>query len=230
MQCSRNMEYTGPNHPTIVDTRPVYTGTPERVLVASCKAGDQAAFMELIRRSSPTALRSIRAIAPTAADVEDVMQDTIVDAFKGLRSFDQRSAFSTWLTRIAINNSLMLLRRRRGKLEISLEESDNTPFQLADHRISPEQALIREQSNKIIRRAVQALPSSLREYVEHRCLRELPHRDAASSLGITVAAGKSRSLRARKRLQFLLAAGRGRPIVKSNLVQHCGAPQPLALE
>lgn len=197
------------------------TTTSERVLVARCKAGDDFAFMELIRRSSPVALRGIRNIARNPADVEDVMQDTVVDAFEGLRSFDQRSAFSTWLTRIAINNALMLLRRRKGKIVISFDEGDSTPLQIADHRINPEQALIREQSNGIIRRAVHALPSCLRAYVEQRCLQELPHREAASSLGISLAAGKSRALRARKRLQFLLASRHGRPTVKLN-VPHCG--------
>ena len=193
-------------------------GTSERLLVARGKAGDDSAFTELIRRSTPGALRVIHSIARNPADVEDVMQDTVVDAFKGLRSFDQRSAFSTWLTRIAINNALLLTRRQKSKLEISFDgPDDGRPLQIADHRINPEQALIRDQSNRIVRRAVRALPSSLRAYVEHRCLRELPHREAASSLGISVAAGKSRSLRARQRLLFLLASRRGGSTVKLNV-------------
>src|SRR5277367_5151107 len=96
------------------------TATTERVLLERCKAGDHAAFVELIQQSSPVARRAIRAIARNPADVDDVMQDTIVNAFLGLRSFKQRSKFSTWLTRIAINNALMLLRRRKSKGEISL--------------------------------------------------------------------------------------------------------------
>lgn len=155
------------------------TETSERILVVRRKAGDDFAFTELIRRNSPSALRVIRNIARNPADVEDVMQDTVVDAFEGLPSFDQRSAFSTWLTRIAINNALMLLRRRKGKIEISLDQSDSTPLQVADHKIDPEQALIREQTNGGIRRAVRARPSSLRAYVERRCLQELPHRESS---------------------------------------------------
>jgi RNA polymerase sigma-70 factor, ECF subfamily len=192
---------------------PMSTATPERMLVARCKAGDDAAFTELIRRSSPIALRAIRTIAHNAADIEDVMQDTVVNAFNKLSSFDQRSKFSTWLTRIALNNALLLLRRRRNKIEISLDsdgdESDCKHFQLADNRIGPEQALVRQQSIGIVRNAVHSLPSSLREYVEQRYLEELPHREAASSLGISLAAGKSRSLRARRRLLSLLASRRG---------------------
>ena len=192
-------------------------GTSERLLVARGKAGDDSAFTELIRQSTPGALRMIRSIARNPADVEDVMQDTVVDAFKGLHSFDQRSAFSTWLRRIAINNALPLIRRQKGKIEIGFDEpNDGRRLQIADHRINPEQARIREQSNRIGRRAVRALPSSLRAYVEHRCLRELPHREAASSLGISVAAGKSRSLRARQRLLFLLASRSGGSTAESN--------------
>jgi len=195
--------------------------TPEHVLVARCKVGDHFAFMELIRRSSPAALRAIRNIARNPADVEDVMQDTVVNAFKGLRSFNQQSKFSTWLTRIAINSALMLLRQRKNIIEISLEESISRPMQFADHRSNPEQALIREQSIKVVRRAVTALPSSLREYVEQRCLEELPHREAASSLGISLEAGKSRSLRARLRLQSLLASRRRRPGMKLRMTRQC---------
>ena len=198
--------------------------TPEHVLVAKSKVGDHVAFMELIRRSSPAALRAIRNIARNPADVEDVMQDTVVNAFKGLPSFNQESTFSTWLTRIAINSALMCLRRRQNRIEISLEESINRPMQFADNGINPEQALIRDQSIQVVRRAVNALPSSLREYVEHRCLEELPHREAASSLGISLAAGKSRSLRARLRLQSLLASRRRRPGMKLRMTRQ-GQPQ-----
>ena len=196
------------------------TATSERVLVTRCKAGDHVAFMELIRRSSPAALRAIRNIARNPADVDDVMQDTIVNAFNGLRSFDQRSTFSTWMTRIAINNALLLLRRRKTNKEISLEESDDGPLQVPDHRIGPEQALIRNQSIEILRRTVQALPSSLRDYVERRYLEELPHSEAASSLGISLSAGKSRSLRARRRLQDLLNSRRSRPTSKLHVTRH----------
>ncbi len=100
------------------------------------ESGDHAAFTELIRRSSPSALRSIRAIARNAANAEDVMQDTVVNALKALGSFDQRSKFTTWLTSIAVNNALLLLRRRRNKIEISLDatsaESDTSPLQTAE--------------------------------------------------------------------------------------------------
>jgi RNA polymerase sigma-70 factor (ECF subfamily) len=222
------MEYATSCCPTTIDGIPMNTATSERVLVARCKGGDHVAFMELIRRSSPIALRAVRNITRNPADAEDVMQETLANAFKGLRSFNQRSAFSTWLTRIAINNALLLLRRRKNKIEISWEDSENTPLQLVDKRINPEQALIREQSIKTIRKAIHALPSSLREYVEQRCLEELPHTEAASSLGISLSAGKSRSLRARQRLKYLLVLRRSRPMAQLRVTNH--PPTPPALE
>lgn len=198
---------------------PINTSTSERVLVARCKAGDHSAFMELIRGSSPAALRAIRNIAQNPADVDDVMQDTVVNAFNGVRCFDQRSTFSTWLTSIAINNALLLLRRRKSNKEIGFDESGGAPLQVADHRISPEQALIRNQSIEIVRRTIQALPSSLRDYVKQRYMEELPHSEAASSLGISLSAGKSRSLRARRRLKHLLVLRRGRPTLKLHVTK-----------
>jgi len=191
------------------------SATAERVLVGRSKAGDHTAFMELIRQGSPTAQRAIRSIACNPADVEDVMQDTVMHAFKGLRSFDERSTFSTWLTRIAINNALMLLRRRRNRIEISFDAGvagarDGFP-QFADSAINPEQSLIREQSIKNVRTAVRALAPRLREIAELRCLKELSHKEVASALGISLAAAKARSFRASQRLKRSFTSLPSRP-------------------
>jgi RNA polymerase sigma-70 factor (ECF subfamily) len=192
------------------------TAAAERVLVGSSKAGDHAAFMELIRRNSPMAQRAIRFIACNPADVEDVMQDTVMHAFKGLRSFTGRSTFSTWLTRIAINNALMLRRRRRKQIEISLDAGADGArdgfLQFADSTINPEQSLIREQSIKIVRTAVRALAPRLREIAELRCLKELSNKEVASSLGISLAAAKARSFRASQRLKKSLTSRRSRSV------------------
>jgi RNA polymerase sigma-70 factor (ECF subfamily) len=171
--------------------------------------------VELIQQGSPIARRAIRSIARNPADVDDLMQETTIDAFKGLHSFDQRSKFSTWLTRIAINNAFMLLRRRETRSEISfdpdIKQTHGEIPQLVDNTIGPEQSLIREQSIKIVRRAVCTLPRTLREYVELRCLQELPPREVASSLGISLAAGKARLFQARRRMARSLTSLRSRP-------------------
>ena len=207
MQRSREARQKTSSHPP--------TAATEGVLVARCKAGDHAAFAELIQQGYPMARRAILSIACNAADVEDVMQDTVIAAFKGLRSFNERCKFSTWLTRIAINNSLMLLRRRKRRSEISfdadIEETHSEIPQLVDNTIGAEQSLIQEQSSKIVRKAVGALPSTLREYVELRCLQDLPSREVASSLGISLTAGKARLFQARRRLARSLTSLRSRP-------------------
>lgn len=182
--------------------------TSEQTLVARCKAGDQAAFTELIQRNSAMALRAIRAITSVHADVEDLMQDSIIRAYKGLLTFDERCKFSTWFTRIAINTSLMHLRRWKNRVEVGLDpeadESDGRAIQIADARLDPERTLIRDQSIENVREAIRGLPANLRVYVDQRYLQERSHREAASSLGISLAAGKSRALRAKNLLEASL--------------------------
>jgi RNA polymerase sigma-70 factor, ECF subfamily len=181
------------------------TATSENVLVARSKAGDHAAFVELVHRSSPVARRAIRSIARNSADVDDLMQDTVLKAFRQVGSFNQESKFSTWLTRIAINNALMLLRRQKNKKESSLDADEEglatTTISLADTKLDPEQALIRDQSIQVVRSAVRSLPRTLRDYAERRCFADLSNEEAASSLRITVGAGKARYHRIRLRLQ-----------------------------
>src|SRR5215470_440867 len=150
MQCLSHTRQQPPSCLPMIDGKSMNTATAERELVGRSKGGDHGAFMELIRQGSPIAQRAIRFIACNPTDVEDVMQDTVMHAFKGLRSFNERSTFSTWLTRIAVNNALMLLRRRRNRIEISFDAGVDGArdgfLQFADSRISPEQSLIREQS------------------------------------------------------------------------------------
>src|SRR5215467_6461467 len=160
MQYSSDTRQEPPSCLPTLDRKSMNTTAAERVLVGRSKAGDHTAFMELIRQGSATAQRAIHSIACNPADVEDVMQDTVMHAFKALRSFNERSAFSTWLTRIAINNALMLLRRRRNRIEISFDAGVDGAggfLQFADSTINPEQSLIREQSIKVVRTAVRAL-------------------------------------------------------------------------
>ena len=214
MQCSQDARQEAPSCLPTLDGKSMNYAAAEKVLVGRSKTGDHSAFLELVEQGSPIARRAIRSIASNPADIEDVMQESVMDAFNGLHSFNERCKFSTWLTRIAINNALMLLRRRRNRTEISFGADMGEPhaglLQLADNTISPEQSSIREQSIKIIRTAVRALPPTLREYAELRCLKELPNKEVASSLGISLAAAKARSFRASQRLKRSLTSLRNR--------------------
>lgn len=186
----------------------------ETELVAQCKAGDHAAFAELVRQNSSVAMRAICSIVWNPADAEDIMQDTLVNAYKGVAGFNERCKFSTWLTRIAVNNALLYLRRRKHRVEISLDwetdDGDSRTFQVADSGVDPEEALMRHQAVLVVRKAVRALPIRLRQYARRRYFEEVPHEQVAASLGISLAAGKSRSMRARRRLETSLGRALGR--------------------
>src|SRR5262249_26934313 len=125
--------------------------------------------------------------------------------------------FSTWLTRIAINNALMLLRRRRTRSEMSFEaDIENTHGdipQLIDTTIGAERFVIQDQSNKFVRKAVRALPRRLREYVDLHCLQEFAATEAVAALGISLGAGKSRMFHARRKLARSLASLRSQPAI-----------------
>jgi RNA polymerase sigma-70 factor (ECF subfamily) len=186
----------------------------EHELIVKSKRGDHTAFAELVQRSSPIALRTIRRLMYNRADAEDVLQDTLLKAFAKLGSFDERSAFSTWLTRIAINSALMMLRRTRYQREISLntepgENNDHIVHPALTSRADPETIYMRTRSVTIVRDAIRKLPGPLRQHAEWRCLEEKSHRDIASSLGISLASSKSRALRAKRRLFRILRVTEG---------------------
>ncbi|HUB00139.1 MAG TPA: sigma-70 family RNA polymerase sigma factor [Terracidiphilus sp.] len=193
---------------------PAYGSAVEHELIAKSKRGDHAAFAELVRRNSPVALRAIRRMMYNQADAEDVLQETLLKAFAKLASFDERSTFSTWLTRIAINNALMLLRRMRYQREVSLntepgEGNDYIAHPALTSGTDPEKTYMRTRSVTIVRDAIGRLPGPLKQHAEWRCLEEKPHKEIASSLGITLASSKSRAQRVKRRLFRILKTTEG---------------------
>jgi RNA polymerase sigma-70 factor, ECF subfamily len=190
------------------------TSRTEHELVSRSKKGDHAAFTELIQRSSPIALRAIRRVTYNHADAEDILQDTLLKAFAKLHSFNEQAAFSTWLTRIAINSAFMMLRRTRYQREVSFStDSGEDGNFIACLPIAagadPERIYLRDRSIKIVRDAIQRLPNPLRQHAEWRCLEEKSHRDVALLLGITLASSKSRTLRVKRRLFRMLSVREG---------------------
>jgi RNA polymerase sigma-70 factor, ECF subfamily len=149
-------------------------------------------------------LRVLFRIIKNEEDVEDAMQETLMKAFTHLQTFDGRSSFSTWLTRIAINNALMALRKGRKHREIPFEtdlENDDGPcMQYADLAPSPEHAYFQNERQRRLKEAIQRLPPALRECIEIKHTRDSSIQDIANIIGISVAATKSRLLRARKKV------------------------------
>jgi RNA polymerase sigma factor (sigma-70 family) len=173
----------------------------DECLVAAAKSGDQAAYIELSSRHAPMVYRVVSRITRNREDTEDALQESLMRAFCHLQTFDGRSSFSTWLTRIAINSALMLLRKKRTRLETSLESSlANDSYQHVDPSLSPERLYLQRERERNLKRAIRRLPSALREVIEVRNAKDASVREVANIVGISIAATKSRLVRARKTL------------------------------
>ncbi len=181
----------------------------DEVLVSTAKSGDANAFVELSKRHSNRLLQTTYRITKNRQDAEDALQDSLLKAFSHLRDFQEKSSFSTWLTRIAINSALMILRKKRGGFEISIDGTDSPSDQYERWEVKsltedPESGYVRREREKLLRDAILRLPPVFREVVELRQAREYSAREIAQALGISVAAVKSRLSRARMTLRATL--------------------------
>jgi RNA polymerase sigma-70 factor (ECF subfamily) len=184
----------------------------ETELVSAAKSGDQQAFAELCRRYTPLLKRRIRGIIRNREDSEDVLQDTLLSAYKNLAAFQAKSSFRTWITTIAINNAFMLLRKRRnhpetGLMHVTPEGTETGFLEVLDPLPNPEEICVKRQLSRRMAQAVRRLPPGFRKVVERYHQDEMRLVDAANAVGITVAAAKSRLMRARNALRRHLANG-----------------------
>jgi len=172
----------------------------EKELLARARAGDQAAFGELCKRSEPRLLRMARHIVRNEEDAQDAVQEALLNAFRNLSAFDERSSFFTWATRIAINSSLMQLRKRR---HFFLKFTDYAPDDLAvkDPSPGPEALLAEKDEQKLLHEAIRSLPRKLRVVVELKQFQERSIEETASVLSITCPAAKARFSRAKEMLK-----------------------------
>lgn len=181
------------------------TASRDLELVAEARAGSNAAFEELQSRYSRRLYRRIRFITRNHEDAEDALQDTFLRAYLALDSFEGRSQFASWLTRIAINSALMVLRRRRSRPEIQFEPlaDSGEPFQTVDVRdtaLNPEQHYELRQRSYGALRAIGKLNVSLRTPMTTWIEQECSMKEVARTLGLSLPTVKSRLCRARKQL------------------------------
>jgi RNA polymerase sigma-70 factor, ECF subfamily len=174
----------------------------DATLVAVARSGDSSAFVELSKRHSRRVLNKIYRITNNWQDAEDVLQESLMRAFVHLDTFESRASFSTWLTRIAINTALMLLRKKKGFLKSTIEGSlddidQSEKWELRDHRDNPEQHYARQQRARMLSGAMLRLRPESRRVLELQQAGELSTKEIAQSLGISEPAVKSRLLRAR---------------------------------
>lgn len=186
----------------------------DEYLVSSAKLGEHSAFAELSGRSTPMLLRVLTRITKNAEDAEDALQETLMKAFTHLRTFDGRSSFSTWLTAIAINSAFMTLRKRRKHPEVSLEanlESEDAPcMQYADLAPNPEHLCLQNERRRHLTEAIKRLSPALRKCIEIRHAKDSSVQEIAVNMGVSIAATKSRLLRAQRILtSFLSVQKRG---------------------
>lgn len=179
-----------------------HLGASEAALVSAAKSGDQQAFVELCDRCGRFLKLRIRHMLENCADAEDAYQDTLLRAYQHLGSFRETCSFQTWITRIAINTALMVLRRRKTRAETSLEipsEEGQTivSWEAPDPSPNPEQLYFQMQQRLILNKEINSLTPRFRPVVEHFHARELRMTEAADAVGISVGAAKSRLLRAR---------------------------------
>jgi RNA polymerase sigma-70 factor (ECF subfamily) len=174
-------------------------------LVAAARAGSNAAFEEIQSRYSRRLYRRIQSITRNREDAEDALQETFLHAYLALGSFEGRSQFVSWLTRIAINSALMVLRRRRTRAEVPFEPSPESgepalTIEVRNTTLNPEQVYELRQRSHCALRAIGKLNINLRTPMATLIERECSLKEVARTLGISLAAVKSRLCRARKKL------------------------------
>jgi RNA polymerase sigma-70 factor (ECF subfamily) len=178
----------------------------EAALVAQAQQGGVEAFTALVNRYESNIFRLARHITQNQEDAEDVLQETFLKAYEHLVDFQGNSKFYTWLVRIAVNQSLMKLRKRKSDASVSLDDpydtgEENLTREIAVWEPNPEMTYSREEIRAILEKAVESLPPAFRAVFALRDVEELSTEETAAVLNLSVPAVKSRLLRARLRLR-----------------------------
>ena len=182
------------------------TSVDESTLVLQAREGDARAFGELVRRYEGKIFRLAQHITQNREDAEDVLQETFLKAYEHLDQFKGDSKFYTWIVRIAVNQALMKLRRRKTDKSVSLDETIDTGEDTITREIAawdedPEQRFSREELGEILDTAVHSLEPPYRSVFVLRDIEELSTEETAEALNLSVPAVKSRLLRARLQLR-----------------------------
>jgi RNA polymerase sigma-70 factor (ECF subfamily) len=181
--------------------------TDDSELLQSAREGNATAFDTLIRRHDRFLYRIARSVLLDDYEAEDVVQETFIKAFKGLENFRGEARLSTWLTRIALNEALARKRRRRNTVELeALQHRTNAlePSPMIAPAQDPELSTAQQQIRKLLERAIDGLPDSLRTVFVMRDVEELSTAEAARLLGLGEPTVKTRLHRARRMLRELL--------------------------
>jgi RNA polymerase sigma-70 factor, ECF subfamily len=192
-------------------------GEDDLALIELVLAGDRRAFEPLVRKHERRVFRVALAVLGNVEDAEEAMQDAFIKAYRHLDQFRGESRFTTWLTRIAVNEALQ--KRQARKKSVSLDEasdveSKSLPGRCEPWTSNPEKLYGKQEIRQLVEGAIQALPPIYRETLVLRDIEEMNAQEAAEALGITVPALKSRLLRARL-------------LLRESLGSHFEEPRPL---
>lgn len=191
-----------------MSSKPKLVGDPDVVLIDRALAGDDQAFETLMKQHEGRVYRTALGILGKPEDAEEALQDTFLKVYQHLKEFRRDSRFTTWLTRIAINAALNKLRGQRETTSLDDEGELNAEFlpqRFESWQENPERVYAKEEIRKIVQEAIQSLPPEYRAVLVLRDISELDTVQTAEALGLTIAATKSRLLRARLMVREKLA-------------------------
>jgi len=178
----------------------------DAALVARARQGDSTAFEQLVQKYERRIFRLAKNITNNDEDAEDVLQETFLKAYSHLDGFQGNSKFYTWLVRIAVNEALMKLRKRRSDKTVSLDEEVDTGEETMVREIAvweenPEQKYSQEEIRAILHEAIASLRPAFRTVFILRDIEDLSTEETANLLELSIPAVKSRLLRARLQLR-----------------------------
>jgi RNA polymerase sigma-70 factor (ECF subfamily) len=188
------------------------TESKAEISIQALRLGDRREFARLVDAYSGPLYRLALKMLGNASDAEDALQNTFIKAFQHVNKFEGRSSLSTWLYRIASNETLMLLRKRHPETTFSdipsedEDDQDYDPVQITDWCCLPEEELLSAEARTALDRAVEHLPETLRIVFVLRDIEDLSIQETSQVLGLSVTAVKTRLLRARLRLREELSS------------------------
>ena len=182
----------------------------ETLNLEALRKKDKRAFAQLVDQNSDHIYRLALRLTGNPQDAEDVVQETFIKAFNNVESFEGRSKVSTWLYRIATNEALMLLRRRKDGIThidegVETDEGEIMPIQIVDWCCLPEQEIMTEETRQVLQDAALQLSSTNRAAFLLRDVEGLSTQEAAEALDISESALKVRLMRARLQLREALS-------------------------
>jgi RNA polymerase sigma factor (sigma-70 family) len=181
-------------------------GLGEQGLVEAARGGHPMAFETLSERYRPQLLHVARRITRTCEDAEDAVQDALLSAFLHVKDFNGMSSFGTWLTRIAINSALMILRKKRASPEIATDcndefGADGLNYRMTKQQPNPESRYAQREEEAALKKAIQNLKPAQRAVVQIQHLQERTILETAETIGISVSATKGRLFHAKRTLR-----------------------------